>query len=167
MEHRFRSRGMWHCIVKWVPNVTASHCRRAHYLSQSCPLSTILFLQEPLQQYCDPTYSAKWSHTAGFPVRALCAFRFPHHMSQCALFIASSLICSPEQYLITNTDHEPTFSLCNCFLLPVTSFFLCPVIFFTTRLFYTLSCCSSHNVRGQVSHLFKLIGKIIVCIFWF
>lgn len=102
---------------------------------------------------------------AAFPVTTLCAFHFPHHMSQCALFISSSLICSPELCLIRNTDHEPTFSSYSCFLLPLTSFFSCPEVFFTTRFSYTLSCCSSHNMRDQVSHLCKLIDNIIVCIF--
>jgi hypothetical protein len=118
MEHRLRSHEMRHCIVRWVPNVTSqkgpllvpvlSHISPAQWLP-SC------FFKNHCSSIIIPPTVPSGLIPAGFPVKTLRAFHFPHHTSQCALFISSSLICSPEQYLIRNIDHEPTFSLYNCF----------------------------------------------------
>jgi hypothetical protein len=53
-------------------------------------------------------------------------------------------------------------SLCSFFQSPITSSLFGPNILLSTLFSNTLSLCSSLNVRDQVSHPYRTIGKIIV-----
>jgi hypothetical protein len=53
-------------------------------------------------------------------------------------------------------------SLCNFLYSPVTSSLFGPNILLSTLFSYILSVCSSFNVRDQVSHQYRITGKIMV-----
>jgi hypothetical protein len=65
--------------------------------------------------------------------------------------------------IILGEEYESrSSSLCSFLHPPVTSSLFGPNILFSTLFSNTLSLCSSLSVRDQVSHLYKITGKIIV-----
>jgi hypothetical protein len=66
------------------------------------------------------------------------------------------LIILAEEYILWSS------SLCIFLQPPVTSYLFDPNILLSTLFSNTLSLCSSLNVRDQVSHPYRITGKIIV-----
>jgi hypothetical protein len=60
-----------------------------------------------------------------------------------------------------------SFSLCNFLYSSVTSSIFGPDIFLGTLFSNTLSLCSSLKVRDQISHPFKITGRLWFCIFFY
>jgi hypothetical protein len=100
------------------------------------------------------------SFPTGFPTNNLYAFLFSPILAtwpaQPILLELIILIILCEEYKSRSS------SLCIFLYSPVTSSIFGPNILLSTLFSNTLSLCSSHNVRDQVSHPYRTTGKIIV-----
>jgi hypothetical protein len=97
---------------------------------------------------------------SGFPSNILYAILFSPIRSTCTVHHILPdliiLIILGEEYKLWNS------SLCSFLQPPVTSSLFGPNVLLNTLFSNTLSLCSSLNVRDQVSHLYRITGKVIV-----
>ena len=97
---------------------------------------------------------------SSFPARTLNAHLLsPMHVISTTHLIILELI---SQIIAGEEYRSLRYSLCNFLHSPVTSFLLGANILFITLLLDTLSLRSSHNVSDQVSHPYKITGRILV-----
>jgi len=95
--------------------------------------------------------------------------RFPHQNPVCTSLLPHTryMPCPSHSYFITRTVLSEEYrslssSLCGFLHSPVTSFLLGPNILLGTLFSHLLSLHPSLNISNQVSHPWKITGKIIV-----
>ena len=117
--------------------------------------------------------SSKWSLQVSASVACTyfpTCLSVPHALLVCLCHMPYLSVCATcptylkLPYVITwirfsKEDKLQSSSLCNFLKSPVTFFLLGPHIFLSTLFLNTLSLSFSLNVRGQVSHPYKTMGK--------